>query len=129
MSDSPWSARAACQEGMSSESLEPLAGRLAKGGEAPCRELRVAYLVRGPARCLDLPKARAIQFSGSVGALRDKAERIAANIHQASVTTPPEVWALWIPVIPTSSTMASWELTANSALFVATKYSLPWKVK
>ena len=28
MSDSPWSERAACQEGMCSESSEPLAGRL-----------------------------------------------------------------------------------------------------
>ena len=48
---------------------------------------------------------------------------------QASVTTPPELWALWISVIPTSSTMASWALTAVSALFVAMKYSFLPKVK
>ena len=40
MSDSPWSERAACQEGMCSESSEPLAGRL--GAPAQRRHRRIS---------------------------------------------------------------------------------------
>jgi hypothetical protein len=46
-----------------------------------------------------------------------------------SVTKPKTLAAWWILVMPTSSTMASWELTAASTLFVAMKYSLWWKLK
>jgi hypothetical protein len=42
-----------------------------------------------------------------------------------SVTKPKLLLAWWILVTPTSSTMASPELTAASAVFVAMKYSFP----
>jgi hypothetical protein len=50
-------------------------------------------------------------------------------VQTCSVTKPKALVAWWILVTPTSSTMASLELTAASALFVAMKYSFPWKLK
>jgi hypothetical protein len=46
-----------------------------------------------------------------------------------SVTKPKALSAWWILVTPTTSTMASLELSFVSMLLVAMKYSLPWKLK
>jgi hypothetical protein len=62
---------------------------------------------------------------------RDEARRWTAAFRgqTCSVTKPKALSAWWILVTPTSLTMASLELTIVSMLFVAMKYSLPWKLK